>query len=73
MKKFFLLVLFVLCFSITGNYNNFSISKTFNEKIENLGDDIWIEYVCNDGQWYKITHYPDGTIGTEPVPCPPWD
>ena len=73
MKKFILLVLFFLCFSYTEKFNNISISKIINSKLEYITDEIWIEYVYINNQWYQITHFDDGTIGIVPVECPPKD
>jgi hypothetical protein len=41
-------------------------------KIESkIYDEVWVEYVQINDQWYKITHYPDGSISVEPVARPP--
>ena len=35
--------------------------------------DEWVEYVFSNGQWFKITHFIDGSIGVVPVAYPPED
>jgi hypothetical protein len=67
MKKLFLCVLFVLCFTFAGDFGNSAFSKTGIQAIECLSDIDRIEYICIDNHWYKIIYYTDGGKEIYPV------
>ena len=56
--------------SYASYHNNHQIKENINKE----DDDIeYVEYICVDSQWFKITHYTDGSIGVTPVNSPPLD
>jgi hypothetical protein len=75
MKKLFLIVLSVMFFSFFGsiNKNSFINTTSATANIEFSSDVDYVEYVLIGDQWYKITHYIDGSVGVEPVNRPPQD
>jgi hypothetical protein len=73
MKKLLIISLSVLFFSFCNSSISNSISNITIGCIKAMVDVDYIEYVYIDGQWYKITHYVDGSTGIEPVQCPPQD
>jgi hypothetical protein len=73
MKKIFLFVLIIFCLSFKGTVKPLNDNSAFIVSLHCSDEDPWIEYICTDGQWYKITHYPDGSIQTEPIYAPPQD
>ena len=66
-------ILTVVLFSSTAfaqriNFNSYA-NKT--SSIKSVQD--WVEYVLIGNQWYKITHYDDGSIGVMPSQGAPLD
>jgi hypothetical protein len=79
MKKLIFILTFVLIFCCTffgeKNTNRNNLFANTGEKFDLKILNEWVEYIYDAtiDQWYKITHFEDGTIGIEPVPYPPED
>jgi hypothetical protein len=78
MKKilFGFLVAVSLSFSVLFNSNavlSKSSQEIFSVNAKIYSNVSWVEYICVDNQWYRITHYTDGSIGIVPVSHPPQD
>ncbi|MBN1634339.1 MAG: hypothetical protein JW917_09260 [Ignavibacteria bacterium] len=71
MKKFIvilitLVVIFLSAFTGTVNANTAASGQiTVSAPVDN------VEYMCIDGQWFKVTYYQDGKIDVTPVARPP--
>jgi len=75
MKKVLCGFLVAVSFSFSGLFNSNGVLSTSSHKIlsadsekHSIGD--WTEYICADGQWYRVTHYTDGSIGIVQVAHP---
>lgn len=71
MKKFISLVVVLFALLFSGDLQTY-VTEMPKLKIESkVYDEVLVEYVRINDQWYKITHYPDGSISVEPVARPP--
>jgi len=75
MKKvlFGFLVAVSLSFSVLFNSNvvlSTSSQEIFSVNAKIYSNVSWVEYICVDNQWYRITHYTDGSIGIVQVAHP---
>ena len=79
MKKLIFILTLVLIFCCTffgeksTNFNNLFTKTSGYSEFRILNE--WVEYVYDAtiDQWFKITHFEDGSIGIEPIPYPPED
>jgi hypothetical protein len=67
MKKIISVIVFLFAFLSVANCNEAFTSSNQQSSLTVYADIIKIEYVCIDGQWYKITYYSDETIKIQGV------
>jgi|WetSurSiteA1Bulk_404760.scaffolds.fasta_scaffold51742_1 hypothetical protein len=62
MKKLILVFLILVPFFFAGRAFSFNTTNYTDSKSLTITTDPgeWVEYVCINGEWYKITHYSDG-------------
>ncbi len=75
MKKILISFLVTVSLSFSVLFNANAVLSTSSQEIFSVNTKIysevsWIEYICVDNQWYRITHYTDGSIGIVQVAHP---
>ena len=66
-KKVLLIIAFITLLNM-GNRISAKDNYCTVNNIEIIEPDVlYVEYVCIDSRFYKITHYTDNTIGVEPI------
>ena len=67
MKKLIFLALLAFCFSPSKDFAEAKTTDYSVTKVNYDTDEDWVEFVCIEGQWYKIIHHSDGSIEAFPV------